>query len=171
LTPGARFTPPRPNLGPEPWPAPWPPSWFWLALLLAVALAALMAWRLRRSKARHPPVVPVGAEDDNPRIAHAEAVRKGLIARFGPAWGARTTEEIADDPALPGLIGPEWVGPLVDILRAADLAKFAGVPAVDEPDDDRGAWVAAFLEALKAGAQRPPSIGRRPDVTLTDSRM
>ncbi len=148
---------PRPNPGPEPWPVAAGPGWTGLALALAaVPTLALLAILARRMRLRRPHAASAGPDDpptepaDDRRrlIALADEVRAALADRFGPAWGSRTTEEVAADPGLAGLVGADSAGPLVALLRDADRVKFAGA----EPAGDWAGWAAAFLAAAGAGA-------------------
>jgi hypothetical protein len=80
--------------------------------------------------------------------ALAERAREALAARFGPAWKARTTEEVAGSAELAAELGPETLARLVAFLQDADRAKFAG--AADH-GPEWYEWVAAFA-AGPAGA-------------------
>jgi len=168
--------PPRPNLGPEPWvdrPIGPGPLGLGLAALGLALILALARWRFRR-EAR--PVVEVTGDataevDRSPRrrvIAASEAVRVALIAAFGPAWGSKTTEEIAADPELGGRLDPGRAEELAAFLRLADRAKFAGDEAAGA--DEALAWASAFVAGLAAsrpmaspstGRGRPAASGRR----------
>lgn len=159
------IVPPRPNLGPEPWDdrAAWP-GWVGPASLGLVATLVVVRWRLRERRRRPATAGPGPASgtpdaDASPRrrlIAASEAVRGALIAAFGPAWGSKTTEEIAAEPGLADRLGPERADGLVAFLRLADRAKFAG----DEspPDEEAASWAARFVAGLAtAGAARATS--------------
>ena len=58
-------------------------------------------------------------------IALSGAVREALVARFGPAWRSKTTEEIARKAGLAEAFGPEDAARLLRFLEDADRAKFA----------------------------------------------
>jgi hypothetical protein len=108
--------------------------------------------RLRADRdARHglPQVLP-----ESPReqwIIWSRVVRGALAERFGPAWGAKTTEEIAAEPALVDLLGPERAGTLVRALGEADRAKFADPSSPDLPTP------LPYLELIAALAPAPES--------------
>lgn len=152
--------PPRPNPGPEPWPSSRPgmgtPLFLGLGALglgiAAVWLARRRARRrqgtLRRAQAR-PPAVLSGSSE-TPMTLWAVRVRDALVARFGAAWGAMTTEEIAAEPALNARLGPERAEQLVRFLRAADRAKFAGGSAAAPHSPEWSVWVETFV--AEAGA-------------------
>lgn len=155
MKPSPRYVPPRPNPSPEPWPEPRGTPWAW-AVPAPILAAALATWWIRRRRANRPKSLEAGAAEavgdgSRPIIARSEAVRDALAARFGPPWRARTTEEIAADPALADLIGAAWAAPLLEFLREADRAKFADGPIPDDGEGDgHAAWVAAFLDALNS---------------------
>lgn len=155
------FSLPRPNLGPEPWAEP-APAWRSGAGLVAgmVILALILAARRHRARLARGRAAadlagldPWAGGDDTPArrlVASSRSVRAALIAAFGPAWGSRTTEEIAADPALAARVGPEVAATLVAYLRDVDRAKFAG----EEPEE-ADAWVGSAREILAALARRP----------------
>lgn len=171
--PMAPLLPPRPNLGPEPWRSPSGPGVEWLALivvLLIIAAVGLALWRkARRDRSgRAGSISDRGASRDvgslgDRRVSRAETLRDALIAAFGPSWGAKTTEEIAEEPELASRIGPERVGEVVALLTEADRAKFSGGSIEGDPpgDDD---WLDASLrtlvEALKSSKPAPGSDSR-----------
>ena len=97
--------------------------------LLVVGIAAGWLWwwnTRRRQSLRQAPRRSDSASFETPMAFWAARVREALIARFGPAWGAKTTEEIAAEPGLAAALGPERAAQLVRFLHAADRAKFAG---------------------------------------------
>ncbi len=161
----AILVPPRPNLGPEPLTGPGSLTGSWLFLGLVLGLVALLlGWRRVRVKTRRgePRVALTALLDrtpDSPRVemvAWSEAVREALVVRFGPAWRAKTTEEMAADSTLLDALGPERTGELVRFLKVADHAKFAvrGGPLADAQSDAWRSWVAVFVSesASAAGA-------------------
>lgn len=147
--------PPRPNPGPEPWPEPRPPYGLWATALLFV-LAAAVAVRVARYR-RRPPAAAASVprvEPDGPRpavVRAAESVRTALVARFGPAWAAKTTEEIGADPVLPALVGSATSDRIIGLFAAADLTKFAGDDA-EGPADPAAEADALARAVLEAGA-------------------
>jgi hypothetical protein len=138
---------------------------------LILALLVLVSWwlvrrrRRRRAGASLPATSLAHAAPDSPRhrlIARAEQLRGILVARFGPAWSARTTEEVVAEADLAQRLGAERMDRLARLLRAADRAKFSDEEAVGSdgaiPDpyslepEDWDAWVVDFESALAAGA-------------------
>jgi hypothetical protein len=169
MTPGLASSPirpllpPRPNLGPEPLSSPWPSADAGLAVIAGVILLALlMVWLVRRHWRRPASPVPSLAISDEPLtprqrlIQTADRLRAALVARFGPSWAAKTTEEIATEPALADLLGAERLAPLLELLRAADRAKFASEPQLPDPGlqppTPNHDWVDKLLAVLTAAA-------------------
>lgn len=155
------LVPPRPNLGPEPWPdrpgGTTGLGWWGVALGLLLVLA-LARWR-RRLNARpaDPDKTPdhIDTPEPTPRqrlIAASEGVRDALIAAFGPAWASKTTEDIAADPAPSGRLGPDDSERLIEFLRLADRAKFAG----ESPKsvEDWEGWAVGFRDSLAGATSR-----------------
>jgi MYXO-CTERM domain-containing protein len=154
------LVPPRPNLGPEPWSEPGNRVETVAFGALALAAVVLLArWRWRRRRSRPGTSSGPGSDpgdppaEDSPRsrlIASSEAVRAALVAAFGPTWASKTTEEVAADPTLGDRLGVDQAGRLVEFLRAADRAKFAG----DQPGegDGWGPWADRFAREVSAGA-------------------
>ncbi len=147
--------PPRPNPGPEPWAdsQPWP-----IGLLFGITLVmftlliplAIFLWsRSRRRRSRSSQLAnALEAARLSPKsqmIAWSAAIRSALVDRFGPTWGARTTEEIARAPELLDRLGPEPARQLARFLAEADLAKFADDSENDYHPEAWSAWVAEFL--------------------------
>ncbi len=173
------LVPPRPNLGPEPWAETRPsgvvlPA-LWIVLVLVIAVIGA-GWRLRRLRKRRRPASGISGSTPGPagapvsrrdhRIALSGAVREVLVARFGPAWRSKTTEEIAHDAGLAEAFGPEDAARLVRFLHGADLAKFAdeGGLSTTPPPDHGEDWVEAFLAESGGGTKgsraergRPPT--------------
>lgn len=163
LASSAPVTPPRPNLGPEPWSeAGRPVSWMALAgagLAIVVAFVFWAAWRRRRrAKLRPPPAPHPDAIADSPAerlIAQARSVRSAIEARLGPEWAARTTEEVAGSAAVRDWLGAARAEELRQFLSAADRAKFASFEAAFDGAlaelQSWDAWADAFLSTA-AGA-------------------
>ncbi|WP_152053413.1 hypothetical protein [Tautonia marina] len=163
--------PPRPNLGPEPWLDSsegngWGLVFLGLILLVALASGLWMRWRRNRRRAQlpesergqnRPPAFPSPIDH---RIRRAERLRDALITAFGPNWSAKTTEEIAADPALLTRLGPERSARVVAILADADRAKFAGSSsderseAPPEADDRELADLISTLTSPSTGPGR-----------------
>ncbi len=152
---------PRPNLGPEPWSdpvAPWGVTGLIVGSCLVVAVLGLVGLRWRALRVR--PAVGLASElgtladaDPTPSrrlIASSPAVRAALIAEFGSTWGARTTEEIAHDPALLDRLGPDLARAVVAYLERVDRVKFAG----EEPED-ADAWIESARSFLAQFPRRP----------------
>lgn len=168
----APLLPPRPNRGPEPWPRPDDPGFrgpgVWV-LLMTVALVpvGLVLWarrfRGRRRPARGSIEGLVGLPHGRREVAVADLVRSALVVRWGPAWAARTTEEVAGSTELAAALGPDRLTQLVAVLAAADLAKFAP-DLVDRPPPEGEPPLTDLLDAL-AGLPEPepkPAGGRQP---------
>ena len=159
------LVPPRPNLGPEPWAEtrPWGADLPVLGVVMALAIAVTGAgWGLRRLRARGRHASRTSGSTAAPMsdppsrrerlIALSRAVREALVVRFGPAWGSKTTEEIAREAGLAEAFGPEDAARLLRFLHEADRAKFAdeGEPP-STPSPDLGEdWVGAFVAAAGA---------------------
>ena len=154
--------PPRPNPGPEPWPGPAGFDSRWLAAALPVG-AALAWWiaRKRRVAAVAPPV-PGGEEPaDTPELVRlAERVREALASRFGSAWIAKTTEEIADASASLEGFNPEPRDVLLSLLREADLVKFSDRDGPLPHGEDLRSRVETALTTLAADGVRSTRNGR-----------
>lgn len=158
----APILPPRPNLGPEPWPeSPWPTGWLaGLAALLIVAALGILRHR-RRSRlvaATGDGPSPTLAAPDDPQerlIRAADAARAALVARLGPPWVARTTEEIAEAPEPVAWLGVARAGRLVELLRSADRAKFAGPTTAAPTGEDH--WESFVAELVAEAAAGPSS--------------
>jgi hypothetical protein len=76
-------------------------------------------------------------------------IREDLVARFGPSFRTRTTEEIAADPHLKEVLGIEHFEPMIHLLARADHRRFADVPENGDQQtllDEIAAW-----EALRGG--------------------
>ena len=123
--------PPRPNLGPEPWPKPRSPELYWLAASIpTLALIGWVFWKLVRRRVTRSGTGATAADqvDPTPRgrlVALANSTKIALATQFGPTWRAKTTEELAADPVLAELLGPEPLGELIEFLDGIDRLKFA----------------------------------------------
>jgi len=153
-TSGESLVPPRPNLGPEPWPesSPWAGN---IVFLVGFVVVLLIGWIRRKPRSippakDHAPAVDFDRSPVQRFVALSEAVRGALLARFGPAWGSKTTEEIGGDPALVSRLDPNDRDRLVAFLELADRVKFGST----EPEslDDWETWASAFVASVKAGA-------------------
>jgi hypothetical protein len=159
----APIVPPRPNLGPEPMLAPAPSSRIVLGFAAALVVGSLIVWRMRR---RHKPRARSLTSDasqgqsqalpDAPRlqfIIFAEMLRRALVARFGPHWQAKTTEEICSEADLAALLGPERRGQLARLLHIGDRAKFAWELDEQDQGEEWARVVSALVDAIApAGA-------------------
>jgi hypothetical protein len=125
------LVPPRPNLGPEPWSEIPGRGRTWLVVPVLVALVgAWLAWRIVRARRKRSSQGAVSLEplDESPRgrlVALSSSAKTALAARFGPAWRAKTTEELAVEPALAELLGPDLLRELIEFLDRTDRLKFA----------------------------------------------
>lgn len=165
----AVLVPPRPNLGPEPMPedrslTPRPLAWLPAAGIIGVVLWLWLRRRLRRrgdvrhAGPRRPAAAPATLRDQT--IARSRAVRAALAARFGPSWSAKTTEEIAAEPALAEGLGAEPAARLVAFLAEADRAKFADAADLGPPEPP--SYFARLDELLAAlGADAGSTAGAR----------
>jgi hypothetical protein len=157
--------------------------WWRVALAAAVALlaaaAGLALWR-RRTRRRGAGVHPVPADARGRALAALDGARKSgaleagrpdlfyetmsttlrtFIAETHPAWGADlTSPELLDRMGRGGARSDE-VAALAEVLRAADLAKFARrtPPPAVALDDWRRAR--AWVEAFGGGGARDGSAG------------
>lgn len=128
------LVPPRPNLGPEPWRDVRPGSRLLLpAVLVAFAVVALLlglAWRRRRAAllARRTLADLAVAAPPTPRdrlVELSESIRDALTVPFGTSGRAKTTEELASDERLAGLLGDDDFRELIRFLDRIDVLKFA----------------------------------------------
>ena len=58
-------------------------------------------------------------------VALSMSTKNALAARFGPTWRAKTTEELAAEPTLAEVLGPEPLRELIEFLDRIDRLKFA----------------------------------------------
>ena len=101
-------------------------------MVIAVTVAGWRLRRLRNRRSSRPSDGRLDRRTDRPPpsrrehlIALSRAVREALVARFGPAWRSKTTEEIAREAGLAEAFGPEDAARLLRFLQEADRAKFA----------------------------------------------
>ena len=142
--PIAPIRPPRPNLGPEPPDAdPWLVSFAesirsraacWIAGLLALAAAMVVR---RRRRLVHASLLARAGEprpelEARPRARStsmdlfAREVRILLANQFGPAWLAKTTEEIREHSrSLQGWLSAEDILEMLDLLEEADRQRLS----------------------------------------------
>ena len=173
--PATTLVPPYPNLGPEPMSRSYdlPPVWVLLPGLLAVLFAALHLSRIARrrtptARASGSPTAGLdrrsSADSALDRVVElSDTFRETLVGRFGEAWRAKTTEEIAQEPQLHEALGTDAAGGLLAFLHIADLAKFAGdrlpgyLPEVElalqRAEASAAEWVAALAPAGAAAAR------------------
>lgn len=166
----ARELPPRPNLGPEPWPESdrgfWPLIVAGLLGMLVIATAVFIRARRRKRRQGRPAPVPGPAPMEpeapaTPRdrlVRAADVIRAALVQRHGPAWAAKTTEEIAAEPAMADWLGPERAAAVNRLLAQADLAKFAardGTFDASIAPDDLDTW-----EALASTVREVAATGQ-----------
>jgi hypothetical protein len=164
---GKTLVPPRPNLGPEPWPGSSSLETVWL--FLGIAILAVAAWllsrivlrRLRRSRHGAAPPEP---HDGSPRgrlVALSTSAKSSLASRFGPAWRAKTTQELATESALRELLGPEKLAELIEFLDRIDRLKFAPERPSQNGltlEGELVAWnprVTGLIARIEARAKRP----------------
>jgi hypothetical protein len=126
------FTPPQPNLGPEPWPEDQPVTALLVALCaVAFLLLSWFAWRLIRRRRRRAGPGSLAARDqpeDTPRgrlVALSHSIREALTLQLGTPWRAKTTEELSVDAQLEQLLGREGLRELIRFLDQVDRLKFA----------------------------------------------
>ncbi len=149
--------PPRPNLGPEPLEKPshvnaWPVA---AAVTFVVIVLCLVLRRRARRIANMTSVQPAVADAPADALhALADSIRAQLVLRFGDPWRARTTEQIAESPAIAEALGPESFHKLVAFLQAVDVVKYSGQEHGDS-DAIRAEWSdwAAHFVADAAGAR------------------
>ena len=168
------LVPPRPNLGPESWPASQPVDPLWLFLAIPASAFVIWAfWRiLRRTLARSRPDRATPDETDvTPRgrlVALSTSTKNALAARFGTTWRAKTTEELAAEPLLAEVLGPEPLQELIEFLDRIDRLKFATERSnsVRKPlEDELAGWspriagVIARIEARSNGRHNKPASG------------
>lgn len=126
------LVPPRPNLGPEPWNEPDPIALYWLfGAALASLLAAWFAWkRLAQTRYNlrgfHPSSTqPPDTSTRGRLFALSQSMRDAMARQFGPAWRAKTNEELSTEPRLAAQLGLDQLQEMIQILNDIDRLKFA----------------------------------------------
>ena len=128
---GQSLVPPRKNLGPEPWPDTSSYQRLWTVTAgLALLVVAWFSWRsvrrrLGRSLERQAAPETLDVTSRGRLVALSTSAKSALAARFGSTWRAKTTEELAVEPALAELLGPEMLQELIEFLDLIDRLKFA----------------------------------------------
>jgi hypothetical protein len=172
------LVPPRPNLGPEPWSESAKLDGLWLAVAaIGAVVAGLVAWRIvRRGRSwRNAPDSSPAVLDPTPRgrlVALSITAKSALAARFGLNWRAKTTEELATQPALAELLGPEMLGELIEFLDRVDRIKFAPHQKSQNGrslEEELEAWdprIAGLIGKIAGRVQK----GKEKPATRSDSR-
>ena len=128
---GRGLVPPRPNLGPEPWSDAQSLA---VAFILATALGGLLIawvfwiWRKKtkaRTRSDHKTLSPHDATPQGRLVACSSSIRETLADRFGTAWRAKTTQELATEDTLVEVLGEEQLDELIRFLDFVDHLKFA----------------------------------------------
>jgi hypothetical protein len=161
---GRSLVPPRKNLGPEPWPErrPLQSAWVIVAILTLSVAVWLLGRMVRRRLARSRPGQATPAVVDvTPRgrlVGLSTSTKNALATRFGSTWRAKTTEELADEPPLRDVLGPEMLTQLIEFLDRIDRLKFAPErPSKNRQslEDELAAWdprVAGLIARIEARA-------------------
>ena len=171
----ASLVPPYGNPGPEPLPTPWFgrgwPAGIGLMLAFVVVCLLMVLARRRRQAVIHGEsaassrIEGVAATDRDRFITCAAAIRTTLAERFGEAWRAKTTEEVAAALAQNESMDEALVERFAGFLHLADLEKFGGDrfdAAVERMSAQCGpvdpdAWCAEVMGGLAAGARSTSS--------------
>jgi len=167
------LVPPRPNLGPEPWSEPNPLAiYFVLGAILAGLFVVLFGWRrLGRLRAAR---ADADLSSENPRdtsphgrlVALSQSLRTVLARQFGPAWRAKTNEELSAEPRLAEALGHDQLRELIQILNDIDLLKFAPNRSNSQEESferQLAAWEPRLAEVgkkIQATPARRPKNGR-----------
>ncbi len=160
---------------------PYESVWIGVGALVLVA-GALVIWRMVRGRRARLPGGQAAAEviDVTPRgrlVALSTSTKSALASRFGPAWRAKTTEELATEAALRDVLGPEMLGELIEFLDRIDRLKFA--PERRERNgrslqDELAAWnprVAGLIARIQSKANgRHEKQGLRASSTTSNQR-
>jgi hypothetical protein len=135
---GKGLMPPQPNLGPEAWSdAQFNP----VGVIAAAALGGLLIiacilWRRRRkmrsrNRSGHRPQTPHDATPQGRLVAFSSSIRETLADRFGTAWRAKTTQDLAMENLLVEVLGREQLDELIRFLDLVDHLKFAPERSID----------------------------------------
>jgi hypothetical protein len=82
-------------------------------------------------------------------------IRSALEARYGPSWGACTTQELSSRDELATALGDQEFEALIALLEASDRAKFGRVGGgPDGGTGDDPERVLGWLEALSPTSAR-----------------
>jgi len=146
------------------------PWWLkWLLLALGILLAALLAWWLwrvwRRWKSRpvHPAALAqrefhrieqLGLPDKNEGALHValmvDVMRNYLAARVDGVRASHTSSELVAAARAGGVIESGWSAGLAELLRQADLAKFAAWRVDAARARELGADARAVVERVES---------------------
>jgi hypothetical protein len=138
-----------------------------MPLLAALALAPLFAWfvwrRLGRRRARQARRDPShqGPPDVSPRgrlVAHSRSIRDLIAEQFGAGWRAKTTEELAAEPRLADVLGPDPLRELIRFLDEVDQLKFAPERSNHHPESlerELTAWEPRIVQLKNKIQARP----------------
>ena len=129
---GRGLMPPRPNLGPEAWSdaqstcsrlhrsrRPWADC---------SSPGCFGSGERRRglgSRRDHKTLSPHDATPQGRLVACSSSIRETLADRFGTAWRAKTTQELATEDTLVEVLGAEQLDELIRFLDFVDHLKFA----------------------------------------------
>jgi hypothetical protein len=184
---GRGLVPPRPNLGPESWSDARPSP---VAGIVAVAALGglLIAWLLwswrKKMRARirrdHKTQSPNDATPQGRLVAFSSSIRQTLADRFGTAWRAKTTQELATEDLLVEMLGYEQLDELIRFLDFVDHLKFAPERSSNNHEaleseltnwEPRIAAIGKTIEAKPDRRQKPATAYARPqNSTPTVSR-
>ncbi|MHC5541654.1 hypothetical protein ACYOEI_25815, partial [Singulisphaera rosea] len=155
-------------------PVPWAIGAGFSLLLVSAFWIRRRRRRTRAGASIPPPPGTRFSPSDTPRermIYWSLTVREALTVRFGDAWRAKTTEEIATDPGLLTALGSDHALKVVGFLLEADRAKFAdSIDLESYTDLDFQALTELITSAAKESTTngKPRSRGGR---TSTHAQM
>jgi hypothetical protein len=100
-----------------------------VVVVVVIAAAIYAIWRRRRrgpgKEKKSPPIDHLTATPSERLIGLSGSLRDALVDRFGPAYRARTVEELFADNQLGELLGAERLEQLTRFLLQVDQLKFA----------------------------------------------